>query len=83
MTIENDLDIVTTDLVTEFLVRKDIKKSLRKICYLRDGDVWSCPAKLKPTPENIERVRNAKWWKPDYQILNNMAIDKLIPIFRG
>jgi len=75
----NDLEIVVGDIMENWLVDKDIKKSLKKVCYLRDGSVWC--SKLAPTQDNIERIQAATFWKPEYKILNDMPIEEIRQYF--
>lgn len=72
----NDLEIAVCDLVNEWHENKDIKKALRRICYLDDdGVVNHFNAKLKPTAHNIVRVRNQDWFKSTFIILNELAFN--------
>lgn len=70
---DNCLDFVCCDLVNEFLRDREIKKDLRTITYMNDGEMYG--VKLKPTPENVARIKQQKWWKDTYIILNTMPIE--------
>ena len=72
-TLDSTLEIICGGLVNDWLAIKEAKKILRKISALdEEGDLVQWPAKLKPTPENIARVR-AKF--PEYTILNDLHIE--------
>ena len=72
--IENSLEIVIGNLMNEWLTEKEVKKTLKKITYFRDGNVYTLPAKYKPTPEALESVQKTKWWKKEYILLNLLDI---------
>ena len=45
-----NLDWVVSDLVTDWLIERDIKKILKRICYINpEGKIMELPAKHKPT----------------------------------
>jgi hypothetical protein len=74
-------------MVNDWLYSKDAKRILRKICYINpdDNEIYSLPAKHKPTPENLDRLRASNWWRDDFLLLNafdrdtaiNMIVDNL------
>lgn len=79
-----ELDFIISDLLNEVLVEKQVKNALKRICYVRgDGLVYEMPAKIKPTPENFEKVKKSSWWKADNRILNEMPFDEAKKILSG
>lgn len=76
-TLKNDLELVVSDLVNKWLREREVMKIMKKVAYVgKDGAVYTLPAKVKPTPKNLELVKKAKWWKPEYKLLNTMPIEK-------
>ena len=73
--IENSIEIVIGDLVNKWLEEKEMKKILKKVAYLgKGGDIYT--VNMKPTPENLERVKKQKWWDEKYTFLNTMPIEQ-------
>jgi hypothetical protein len=78
-TISNDLDIVIGDLLNDYLVEKDAKKLVKKVCYIgNDGNIYSMPTKIKPTEAVLAAIKKQKWWKKSYVLLNEMPIEKVV-----
>jgi hypothetical protein len=73
-----DLDIVVNDLVVEELERRDTKKILKRICFVtpdqKAGVYSKFPATLKPTLENIARVKSFKTFPANAVVLNELSI---------
>lgn len=73
--IENDIEIVIGDLVNEWLQEKEVKKVLKKIAYIKKGgDLYT--VNLKPTAENINRVKQQKWWDKSNICLNHLPFEQ-------
>jgi len=72
----NSLEIVCGDLMNEYHQDKEVKKILKKIAYIDfNGDVFTLASKLKPTAENLLRVKDCEWWKSSYSLLNEMSFN--------
>ena len=80
--IRNDLDIVIGDLLNEFLAIREVKQQLRSIVYVLDGNLYAMPPKLKPTKENIQRVRDTDWWDEKAVILNELSLEDAIDVYK-
>ncbi len=76
---DNCLDFVVGDLMNDWLRDGEIKKSLRKITYMKGAAMHE--VKLSPTQENIERVKKQKWWEDTNVILNGMPIEEVRQYF--
>lgn len=76
----NCLEFVVCDLVNDWLRDKEIKRCLKKVCYVKDGDVYV--AKHKATPEHVEGYKNVSWFKEKNCImLNDMPIEEVRKYF--
>jgi len=75
--LNNCLDLVVSDLVNAELYRKDAKKLLKKIAYMKNNNIYVLPSKFKPTEKNIVIVKSAKWWKSDFVLLNDLSVDEV------
>ncbi len=80
--LDNSLELIVGDLMTKHLIDKDIKKSLKKICYFNSDEIYTLQAKYKPTPANIEAVKQCDWWKPDSIILNGKSVEECRQYFK-
>jgi len=78
--INNSLEIVVCDLVNEFLRDRDIKRTLRKVAYVKNGDIYI--VNCTPTEKNLEAVKKQKWWSDACQVLNGMPIEQVRPYFK-
>lgn len=79
--LQNDLELVVGELVNEWLIDREIKKTLKKLCYVKDGSIYTLAAKHKPTVDNIAAVQKAEWWKPEYKLLNGLPIEEIRKYF--
>lgn len=74
MTLNESLEGVVCDLVNKQLVMKDVKRDLKnKIIYFKGEGQGLYEVKLKPTDDNIARVKKQKWWSDDFILLNSLA----------
>lgn len=80
-TIENSIDIVIGNLMNDWLRDKDIKKSLKKICYIKNDEIYSLASKHKPTEQNLKMVMKTDWWKPEYIMLNSLPYEEAKKLF--
>jgi len=76
----NDLELVTGDLMNQYHTDKDIKRTLKKMAYVKDGSIWT--SKALPTPENLVGIKRAKWWKDEYILLNGLPIEEIRQYFK-
>lgn len=86
-----DLEIVVGDLVNDWLLTKDCKKSLKKVCYLEqqeDGtqNLWTYKG-LPLNQASYDRVKMSEEWKDGNILLNELpveeAMEKLKKHFRS
>lgn len=76
----NRLEFVVCDLVNDWLRDKEIKRCLKKVCYVKDGDVYI--AKHAATAEHVEAYRNVSWFKEKGCImLNGLPIEEIRKYF--
>jgi len=76
----NDLEIIVGDLLTEWLIAKDIKKTLKKLCYITgDGKVYISNAKLSEA--SIISIQKTTWWTPNHKVLNGLPMDEVRQYF--
>ena len=80
--LDKTLESVVADLVAEYLIDKDIRRTMKRIAYTKgDGMVYALPAKYKPTEANLAAVKRASWWMPGYTILNEQPMEELRKYF--
>ncbi|MGA0315611.1 MAG: hypothetical protein ACO3MJ_09525 [Alphaproteobacteria bacterium] len=77
---EQDLDTVIGDLVNEFLLKREFKKTLKKITFIENGQIFTLKAKHKPTIQNLEQVAKSSWGKK-VKILNCLPEDEAFELF--
>lgn len=78
--LDNCLEIVIGDLVNQWLTDREIKRVLKKVCYVKDGAVYV--GKHKSTPEHVAGYKNASWFKEKNCImLNDMPIEEVRKYF--
>jgi hypothetical protein len=77
--IAHSLESEVCDIINKWLDDKEIKKVLRTVSYLVGDELYTC--KVKPTPENIAKVKQQKWWKENNVVLNGKSMEELRPIF--
>lgn len=80
MTLSENLEGIVCNLVNDWLLEKEVKKNLKKI-VLFNGDKIST-VNLKPTNENIERVKAQKWYDGEI-IVNSLAFNEAVEIFKA
>ncbi len=80
--LDNCLEFVVSDLINEWLRDKEIKKILKKVAYVRGTDLYTLPAKYKPTTEMLKKMKQQDWWKPEYKLLNEMPIEEVRQYFQ-
>ena len=73
----NSLEFIVAHLMDEWFASRELKKILKRIAYVRPdharGEVFRLPAHIKPTADNIEKVKQAPWWNADSILLNELS----------
>jgi len=84
---DTTLEIVCGNLVTEFLIKKDFKKSMKKVCYYKKDDakkdIYSMASKYKPTKEFIAIVKEKASWAKDVIFLHDLTEDQAFEIYNS
>lgn len=75
--VPNSLDIVIGDLMNKHLELKEARRILKKITYVKNGDMYQLPTSAKPTPENLKKVELFSWWKKEYVLLNTLTLEEV------
>lgn len=73
---DTDLEMVCNHLVNEWLRKREFKKNLRKVCYIKDGGIYTLAAKYKPTPELIADIKAKASWAAGAVFLNDLPEDE-------
>ncbi len=83
-TIEADLEVVCGELVHEWLLKKELKRVMRRISYVKPDTrgVYQLPAKHKPTLENLRAVKKASWAK-DATFLHDMTEAEALETYKN
>lgn len=76
--ISNCLTIEIGERINEWLLRKEARNILRRVTYLRDGQIFRLEAKFKPSPATLEKVKQASWWQDDFILLNELPREEAI-----
>ena len=78
-TMGNDLEIVVSELLADYLVMRDVKIALkRRVCYKKspkEVGFYQLAAKFKPTLNNLMKIKKAPWWTKDCILLNEIKIE--------
>lgn len=72
-----DLELFVGGEIERAEADRDWKRVLNRVTILRDGNIYTYPAKFKPTPENLAKVRNQMLAKGDHGDLVNGATDEV------
>lgn len=80
--LEESLSSICCDLVNDFLHKREYKKVMKRICYIKDGEegIYRLPAKYKPTPEMLAEVATWEWAKEGVTFLNTLPDDEAFAI---
>jgi hypothetical protein len=81
--LEPSLEIICNVLLVGHLVRKDFRKAMRRVTYVKgDGrEVYQLSAKYKPTPEIIASIKATAPWAKDARFLADMPEDEAFKVF--
>lgn len=77
------LEMICSEALVEHLRRKDFKRMMKKICYVRDNTVglYTLPAKHKPTTEIINKIKTKCSWSKDCTFLHELPDDQAYDAF--
>lgn len=70
-----DAEMRCCHLINEWHRDNEVKKILRRISYIKNDAVYQLPAKHKPTPEALAKVKEASWWEDDFVMLSGQSVD--------
>ena len=76
-TLNNSLEIECGELVNKWLEKKEIKRICKTIAFVKPDTPKGSYFKvnMKPTDENIAKLRNRPDWDDSWKILNEMPIE--------
>jgi len=80
-----DLEIICANLIEEFLIKKDLKRVMKKICYVKSDKkgLFQLPAKHKPTPETIATVKQKASWAKDAIFLHDLSESEALEVLKN
>lgn len=85
LTIAPSLESVCGDLLTKWLIVRDLKRPMKKkVLYIEDGKVYSCGYKVPLTPDLLDKCKAhiaAKY--PRAIILNGLSDDAIYAASKG
>ena len=82
--LEPSLEIICGDLVNDFLLKKEFKKVMRRISYIKPNErgIYQLPAKYKPTPEMIAQVKEKAPWAKGVTFLADLSESEAMEAFK-
>ena len=80
-----NLETWCAEQVNDWLVVKDAKKLLKKVATYRSSEnaIYTWSSKVKPTPDNIQQLREIGSFKEDDVVLNELPIDEVVGYLRA
>tara|TARA_R110001606_G_C15216468_1_gene633483 strand:- start:208 stop:720 length:513 start_codon:yes stop_codon:yes gene_type:complete len=80
---DTTLEIICGDLVNEWLKRKDFKKAMRRILYMKPQQkgLYQCPAKLKPSAAMIAAIKEKASWAKGCVFLNELPETEAMSLY--
>ncbi len=78
--LKNSLELVVGELITNWLIDKQVKRTLKKICYMDGEQMYTI--NHKPTSQAVKFVKEKPQWKPEYILLNELPIEEVRQYFR-
>lgn len=80
--LDTDLECLCSELVNAFLSKKEYKKILRRVSYIKDGSIYQMPAKVKPTKENLAEIKRVAPWAKGITFLNELPEEEAFELLR-
>jgi hypothetical protein len=78
---DNCLEFVVGELIDNWLIDKEIKRCLKKICYVKEGSVYT--TKTPATAAAVDAYKAAPWFKEKKCImLNDLVLADIRPFFQ-
>lgn len=83
--LESSLEIICGDLVNEFLTKKEFKKVMRRVSYVKPNEkgIYQLPSKYKPTPQIIAQVKMKAPWAKDVTFLADLEESEAMKVFKN
>lgn len=83
MTIEPDLEIVCGELLNRHLQKKDFKKQMKTVTYVKPGEkgVYSLPKTYKPTEDVITKLKSIHEWYNNVIVLNLLPEEEALELY--
>ena len=79
--LDTNLEMVCSELVTEWLYKKELKSQLRrKWVYERDGDIYEVPKSRVP---DLDRLKQLAKWAAGVQFLNELPFGEALDRYRA
>lgn len=82
---EPSLEIICGELLEEFLDKKEFKKVMRRIVYVKPNEkgLFQLPAKHKPTPDTMRALKAKTVWANGVVFLCDLPTDEAYALFKS
>lgn len=76
--LHENMEMRCCTLVNEWLAMKEVKKILKRVSYLKMNDdgklgLYQLQGKIKPTEENLAKVKQCEWWDDGaYELISGL-----------
>jgi len=71
--LNNDLEIVVGGLMNDWHRDNEVKRILRRVSYLDGNELYQFKSGVGKNTAVYDAIKQSDWWKPEYQILNEMS----------
>lgn len=82
---EPSLETICGDLVNDFLINREFKKAMRRICYFKANErgIYQLPAKYKPTTDMIDQLKAKASWAKGVTFLADLTESEAMEVFKN
>lgn len=82
--LERSLEIICGELVSQFLLKKEFQKLMRRVCWVEPGKsgIFQLPAKYKPTAKFISQLKEQAEWAKEVTFLIDLPAHEAMELFR-
>jgi len=80
-----NLEIICANLLEEFLVKKDFKRVMKKIAFIKPNEkgIFTMPPRYKPAAAVIAQIKEEAFWAKDVIFLHDLPESEALEVFKN
>lgn len=76
----NSIDLIVGEKITEVQAEKAYDKTIKRLGYVKDAQIFLYSTKFKPDPDSIAELKSAPFWTSDCRVLQEVPKAEILAL---